>query len=155
MNYDEWTKPELQEQLREHDLPVTGRKEELIERLEEATDGPSAGDGEEGRAAAAGQSDDAAASGSGDSGRRPRPQEIARMAARQLATLGRSQVEGVAALAREEHGWRVDIEVLEVRRVPSSTDVLGLYAVWVDDDGEMVGYERVERFVRGQPSPRA
>ena len=63
-----------------------------------------------------------------------------------------SVVEGISGLGRDEDGWRVEVEVVEVHRVPSSTDVLGTYAVYVDAEGELISYERVERFVRGQAS---
>lgn len=80
----------------------------------------------------------------------PRAGEIARLAARQLGELTRRQVEGISGLGRDENGWRVEVEVVEVDRVPSSTDVMGTYAVSVDAQGELLSYERVERFVRGQ-----
>jgi hypothetical protein len=105
--------------------------------------------------------DDAARSGqrapSGPSQRRgtserPGAGEIARLAARQLAALTRRKVEAIAGLSRDEGGWRVEVEVLEVARIPPTTDVVGIYAVWVDGDGDLVSYERVERFIRGQAS---
>ena len=40
----------------------------------------------------------------------------------------------------------------EVRRIPDTTDVLGLYEVQVDSDGELLGYRRQQRYVRGAPN---
>lgn len=77
--------------------------------------------------------------------------EIARAAARQLVELTGAEPEGVTGLERTEDGWTVLVEVLELRRVPNSTDLLALYAVDVDEDGDLVGYHRVRRYVRGQP----
>jgi hypothetical protein len=34
--------------------------------------------------------------------------------------------------------------------VPNSTDLLGCYLATLDDDGELLGYERVRRYQRGQ-----
>jgi hypothetical protein len=76
--------------------------------------------------------------------------QVAALAARQLRLLTGREVEGAAGLERADDGWRVLLEVLEVARVPRSTDVLGLYEVTVDADGDVVGYERLRRFVRGQ-----
>lgn len=45
-------------------------------------------------------------------------------------------------------GWRVLVEVIEVSRVPASTDVLGAYEVTVDEEGELVRFERLRRYVR-------
>ena len=39
---------------------------------------------------------------------------------------------------------------VELTRVPNSTDLLGCYVVALDGDGELVGYERVRRYQRGQ-----
>jgi hypothetical protein len=58
--------------------------------------------------------------------------------------------ETVLGLRREDDGWRVTVELLELNRVPNSTDVLGCYVITLDDDGELVGYERVRRYQRGQ-----
>jgi hypothetical protein len=44
----------------------------------------------------------------------------------------------------------VTVELVELSRVPNSTDVLGCYVVTLDNDGELVGYERVRRYQRGQ-----
>lgn len=77
--------------------------------------------------------------------------EIARAGARQLLELTGAEVEGVTGLERTEDGWTVLVEVLELRRVPNSTDLLALYAVDVDADGDLLGYHRVRRYVRGQP----
>lgn len=146
----ERTKDELQEELRRRGLPVSGTKDELVARLAETgatpdgararDDGSSTGGSSAGRGAPA-------ATGT----REPAAGEVARRAAEHLAMLTRRPVEGISAIAREEQGWRVEVEVVEVSRVPSSTDVLGTYAVWVDGAGELLGYERVERFVRGRP----
>lgn len=77
--------------------------------------------------------------------------QIASAAARQLLELTGREAEGVTGLERTEDGWRVRVEVLEMRRIPETTDVLALYEVEVDDDGDMTGYQRVRRYGRGVP----
>ena len=42
----------------------------------------------------------------------------------------------MAGLERTEEGWRVMVEVVEVRRIPETTDVLALYEIAIDDDGD-------------------
>jgi hypothetical protein len=170
------TKAELQDELRDRDLPVSGTKKELQQRLEDAkaedaepeddeTDDEAEDDAPEETAADDGGEPDAepaedeqeaedasepARSTEQPAARPPGAREIARLAARELASLTRHTIEGISGLARDGDEWRVDVEVLEVSRVPPSTDVLGTYAVWVDERGELVSYERVGRFVRGQ-----
>jgi hypothetical protein len=48
----------------------------------------------------------------------------------------------------------VQVEVLELRRVPNTTDVLAVYEVSVDRDGDLEGYTRLHRYVRGTPEGR-
>jgi hypothetical protein len=64
--------------------------------------------------------------------------------------LGRP-VESVLGVQRDEDsGWLVTVQVVELARIPNSTDVLGAYAVTLDDDGEMTGYRRRRRYSRSQ-----
>jgi hypothetical protein len=76
---------------------------------------------------------------------------VAGEAARQLLELTGRETEGVVGLERTDDGWTVLIEVLELRRIPNTTDVLAIYEVTVDGDGELEGYRRLQRYVRGTP----
>ena len=42
------------------------------------------------------------------------------------------------------------LEVLELQRVPSTTDVIGKYEVTLDKDGEVTGLQRTRRFTRAE-----
>ena len=77
---------------------------------------------------------------------------VAARAMQQLGELTGRDVEGVTGLAKEEDGWTVQVEVIEARRIPDTTDVLALYDVEVDDNAQLQGYQRVRRYVRGKPS---
>jgi len=94
------------------------------------------------------------------SGRTERPRkkakamDIARSAARQLAELTGRVPECVIGIERTDDGWRVDLEVVESRRIPDSTDILATYQVDVDEDGDLTGYHRAQRYVRGKGSDR-
>ena len=59
-------------------------------------------------------------------------------------------VEAVLGMQRDEDGWLVTVQVVELRRIPNSTDVLGSYAVDVDGGGDVVGYRRTKRYYRSQ-----
>lgn len=64
--------------------------------------------------------------------------------------LGRP-VETVLGVERDEDElWQVTVQVVELARIPNSTDVLGAYRVTLDSDGELAGYRRRRRYTRGQ-----
>ena len=79
----------------------------------------------------------------------PAPLKIASQAAEQLQALTGREYEGVTGMERTEDGWAVQVEVLELRRVPTTTDMLGLYEVQTDSRGELQGYRRLRRYARG------
>ncbi|MFG1950535.1 gas vesicle protein [Micromonospora sp. NPDC048830] len=76
--------------------------------------------------------------------------EAAREGLRMIAGLTGRDVQGTTSLEATSDGWRVGVEVVEDHRVPASTDLLGLYEVDLDVDGELLGYRRVRRYQRGK-----
>jgi hypothetical protein len=68
----------------------------------------------------------------------------------QLRDLQGREAESVTAIERIDGGWRVTCEVVEVERIPNSTDVLATYVVELDDDCELLQFERVRRYYRAQ-----
>ena len=76
---------------------------------------------------------------------------VAGEAARQLLQLTGKEPEGIIGLERTDDGWKVVVEVLELRRIPNTTDVLATFEVTVDNDGDLEGYKRLHRYVRGTP----
>ena len=76
---------------------------------------------------------------------------MAQSAARQLLELTGREAEGVTGLERTDDGWKILVEVVEVRRIPDTTDVLALYEVAVDEDGDLESYRRLRRYTRGVP----
>ena len=75
--------------------------------------------------------------------------QVAKRAASELLELTGKAAEGVTGLERTEDGWTVQVEVVEVRRIPDTTDVLALYEVQTDNHGSLQGYRRVRRYTRG------
>jgi beta-phosphoglucomutase-like phosphatase (HAD superfamily) len=60
------------------------------------------------------------------------------------------EAESVSGLTRTANGWTVTLEVVELRRIPESTDVLASYEVELDGDGKLLGFERGRRYSRSQ-----
>lgn len=75
---------------------------------------------------------------------------MGRQAVDQLAELTGRKVEGVSGVHHSDEGWVVNAEVLELRRIPETNDVLATYEVTLDDDGSLTGYRRVRRYTRAQ-----
>lgn len=68
----------------------------------------------------------------------------------QIADLTAKPTLGVTSVAVADDGWTVGIEVLEDRRIPSSSDILALYEADIDIDGTLLSYRRVQRYPRGR-----
>lgn len=148
MSYQDQIRDELRDELKRRDLPVSGNKDELIERLEEADqeDGRQADDGEDGGTS----SRDGASTREREHSDGLRPMQLARLAAAQLTQLTGRDIDGTSGIERTDEGWRVLFDVVEVTRVPRGMDVLGLYEVIVDGDGDLLRYERLRRYGRTQ-----
>jgi hypothetical protein len=71
-------------------------------------------------------------------------------ALRQIAELTGKESEGVTGVEPADDGWVVGVEVVEDRRIPSSTDILATYEIELDMDGELMSYRRVRRYPRGR-----
>jgi hypothetical protein len=75
---------------------------------------------------------------------------IAVAAAKELAELIGQVPEGIVAAEKVDDGWRVQVEVVESRRIPETTDILAVYEVDVDNDATVTSYRRLNRYVRGR-----
>ena len=61
-----------------------------------------------------------------------------------------SETESVSGVERSNGSWSVTVEVVEMHRIPESTDVLSSYEVVLDDDGNLVRLGRARRYRRSQ-----
>jgi hypothetical protein len=76
--------------------------------------------------------------------------QFARRAMQTLAELVGCPAEGITGIRRSDDGWVVEVEVLEVERLPETSDVLASYEVEIDNDGEIVEFRRLQRYLRSQ-----
>jgi len=80
-----------------------------------------------------------------------------RLSARELVLAARRTIddltgyhpEAVSGFQWDGEEWLVSVDVLELERVPNTTDVMATYVVQLDDQGRLLGYKRVRRFQRG------
>ena len=89
-------------------------------------------------------------SSSQNQGNHRSPREIAISAVEQVHDLIGRPVESVTGMEKNGNEWTVTLEVLELERVPSTTDVLGKYEVTLDKDGELTGAQRTRRYPRAE-----
>jgi hypothetical protein len=76
--------------------------------------------------------------------------ELATQARELLRSVRGVEAESVSGIRRTPHGWKVTLEVVELRRIPESTDVLASYEVELDGEGDFLGFERGRRYSRSQ-----
>lgn len=82
------------------------------------------------------------------SDRRVSAAAAAKKAKEQLQELLGVPAERVTAVNRLDQGWAVTVEVLELRRVPETMDVLGVYEVELTRRGQVTGWRRASRHYR-------
>jgi hypothetical protein len=81
-----------------------------------------------------------------------------RLSAKELTDAGREAIteltelepESVTGLEWDGESWLVTVDVLELSRIPETTDVIATYVVQLDPSGSLLGYRRTRRYVRGQ-----
>jgi gas vesicle protein GvpO len=79
----------------------------------------------------------------------PSAREVVVQALEQAADLIARPIEAVTGVAKNGSEWTVTLEVVEMERIPNTTDVLGTYEVTVDRRGELTGVQRTRRYPRG------
>jgi hypothetical protein len=76
------------------------------------------------------------------------PSKVAQRAKEHLTALTGLDALTVSALDKVEAGWSVTVEMLELKKIPDSHDVLGSYECVVDNMGELLSYKRTLRYRR-------
>jgi hypothetical protein len=81
---------------------------------------------------------------------RPALMDVVRRAGAQFAELTGLTAETVSSVKRTDDGWTLEVEVLELERVPDTMSLLASYQVDLDPHGQLTGYRRVRRYERGR-----
>lgn len=68
----------------------------------------------------------------------------------ELAELTGRSVGTATAVHRAEDQWRLTLEVVELERIPASTNIIGSYDVRADREGHLLEYNRTHRYHRNQ-----
>ena len=76
---------------------------------------------------------------------------LAERAKSQLAELTGLKPITVTGAFKDERGWHITLDMLEMSRIPTATDVLGDYEILLDDNGNMLRFERKRTRLRSEP----
>jgi hypothetical protein len=71
-------------------------------------------------------------------------------AKRQMTAITGLSPDTISRLDRAEGGWTVSMDMLEHRSIPRTQDLLASYEVTLAEDGQVTGWHRTGRFIRGQ-----
>jgi hypothetical protein len=82
--------------------------------------------------------------------RRVSPDEIVERAKKVLYDLGGMDVDRVTGVEADDQGWRVNLEVVETRRIPDTADIIAKYEVLLSRGGRFRSYRLVGRRRRDQ-----
>lgn len=76
--------------------------------------------------------------------------EIVKKAQQDFATISKLPICTVTGLSKTEEGWMVSMEALERRAIPETMDILGLYEICLDNEGNFLGFDRKKLRKRGE-----
>lgn len=77
---------------------------------------------------------------------------LAERAKSQLVQITGLKPIAVTRVFKDECGWHINLDMLEMSRIPTATDILGDYEVLLNENGEMLNFERKETRLRGEPT---
>ena len=76
-------------------------------------------------------------------------QEVVAKAHAHIADMGKICNDGVTSMSKKNDGWTLCLEVLERKAIPDTMDILGLYEITMDNQGELLTVERKKLRKRG------
>ena len=63
-------------------------------------------------------------------------------ARKELSKLTGLTASSTIGVVKDEKGWNISIEMVEKRSIPDQMDLLALYEVLLDEDGNLLNFER-------------
>ena len=76
--------------------------------------------------------------------------EVVEKAQQGFVSLGKKPADGVTGLSKTEEGWTISLEALERKAIPDTMDVLGLYELHLDNEGNLLSLDRKKLRKRGE-----
>jgi len=79
-----------------------------------------------------------------------KPADVALRVKKELSSLTGLAPDTVSSIEKAENDWKVILEMVEMVRIPNSSDMLGTYVALADERGELVSYHRTRRYLRAE-----
>ncbi|MBI4267253.1 MAG: gas vesicle protein [Chloroflexi bacterium] len=76
--------------------------------------------------------------------------EIIQKAQEEFSRLGKTSANGVTGISKTEDGWAVLLEAVERKAIPDTMDILGLYELQLDTQGNLLAFDRKKLRKRGE-----
>ena len=68
--------------------------------------------------------------------------ELIEKAREELSSITGLELSTTLGAVKEEKGWKVTIEMVEKHAIPDQLDILAIYEVFLDDDGNVIEFKR-------------
>jgi hypothetical protein len=76
--------------------------------------------------------------------------QIAQYVKEQLVELTHIKPDTISAISKDEQGWHIFVEMIEMKRIPEATDMLATYETLSDEEGNLINFRRTRRYLRQQ-----
>jgi hypothetical protein len=76
--------------------------------------------------------------------------QIAQYVKEQLVELTHLKPDTISAISKDEQGWHIFVEMIEMKRIPEGSDMLATYETLSDDEGKLINFHRTRRYLRQQ-----
>ena len=80
--------------------------------------------------------------------------QVIEQAKKQLSELIERKPSSVIAVFKDEEGWHVSLEMLERKAIPDHMDLLARYDVLLDEEGNIVKFDRGDLRTRGETTKK-
>ena len=78
--------------------------------------------------------------------------DVVVLARDELSRINGLEADRVSSVVSEPDGWHVTVDLIELKRIPPSTDVIAAYDAVFALDGSLLSYHRSRRYLRDQMS---
>jgi len=68
--------------------------------------------------------------------------ELIERAREEMSKITKLELSTTLGAVKDEKGWRISLELVEKHSIPDQMDVLAVYDVWLDDDGNLLEFKR-------------